>query len=168
MGLQATPLSTGIELSWETAREENNHFFEVMRSEDHEAWEALGTLPGAGNTTEVQSYTFQDAQPLQGTTYYRIKQVDYDGNFSFSAELSVESSEFASDFRFYPNPARNVLNLSPGLTRVDFFTPLGQLLRRYDLSEGQMTLSIDLAAGTYLISAFGSDGQVSGGLLRIE
>ena len=71
-------------LEWSTATERDNDFFVVERSSDGWLFEEVETVPGAGNSQSVLQYEFLDKYPLTGTSYYRLKQVDYSGEVSYS------------------------------------------------------------------------------------
>lgn len=68
-------------LRWQTASEVNNSHFTILRSGDLEQWEDAGTVPGAGHSQSLQDYVFYDMAPLAGTSYYRLRQTDFDGTF---------------------------------------------------------------------------------------
>ena len=84
-----------VRLEWKTASEINNDYFTVERSQDGTAWEAVTKVKGAGNTTEEQWYTGFDERPYPGTSYFRLKQTDYDGKFTYSEVVAatVEASK---------------------------------------------------------------------------
>jgi hypothetical protein len=79
-----------VNLYWSTVSEINNDYFTIERSVDGEHFEELLRKPGAGNSTIIQKYTDADAQPISGTSFYRLKQTDYDGNFTYSKTKSVK------------------------------------------------------------------------------
>jgi hypothetical protein len=88
-------------LDWSTATEINNAFFEVQRSKDNEAFEVIDIVNGSGNSTIVQSYKSIDEKPYDGISYYRLRQVDYDGVFTYSESVSVDmNSNNKFDFVF--------------------------------------------------------------------
>ena len=98
----------GIKLDWITATELNNHGFEIQRSIDGNEFVTIGFVKGKGTTTERSYYTYSDQFYFinENILYYRLKQVDYDGSFSFSNILSIENSS-ATEFTLaqnYPNP----------------------------------------------------------------
>jgi N-acetylneuraminic acid mutarotase len=89
-------------LEWTTASELNNDFFSVERSGDGHNYATIGQIPGQGTSDEINEYRFSDGQPLNGTSYYRLKQVDFDGSFSYS---SVQEFYFINEtIDIYPNP----------------------------------------------------------------
>jgi len=92
---------------WETMSEINNDYFSVERSADGENFEVLKTLPGAGNTTERKNYQWLDEQPLEGISFYRLRQTDYDGKYEVFDPVSVKRGEASEEFRLMstaPNP----------------------------------------------------------------
>ena len=97
-----------IQLFWQTESEINNKGFEIQRSPDGINWNNIGFLH-KDKSTDQQSYQYIDQNPNTGNNYYRLLQVDYDGNFSFSDMILVEfySRELIIDV--YPNPASDNL-----------------------------------------------------------
>lgn len=102
-----------VDVSWATASELNNDYFEVMRSVDANFWESIAQIDGAGTSDEINTYQFRDAVPFQGTVFYQIKQVDFNGSFSFSEVMEVEVG-FEDPLQLvpFPNPASGTLNLA--------------------------------------------------------
>lgn len=94
-----------VRLSWTTVRELNNAYFAVERSSDQQIWSDIGTVSGAGNSDEVQSYQMVDDHPFLGANYYRLKQVDHDGNFTYSSTLSITiANQLDRVIEVFPNP----------------------------------------------------------------
>jgi hypothetical protein len=112
---KASRLSYLVELEWATASEKNNSHFLVERSVDGKNFEILGRVNGAGNSTAMHQYRFTDDQPLRGTSYYRIRQVDFDGQHSFSKieilkfEEGIAANEIEVNL-IEPNPFNDYLN----------------------------------------------------------
>ncbi|MCU0432714.1 MAG: hypothetical protein MUC87_04605 [Bacteroidia bacterium] len=71
-------------LRWETASETNNARFEIERSADGEIFARIGTVAGAGTTSQPQQYSYFDAAAPEGIVYYRLKQVDFNGDYEYS------------------------------------------------------------------------------------
>ncbi len=79
-------------ISWTTDMEENNDYFSIERSADGKTFEQAATVAGAGNSTSKLVYSYTDSKALPGTSYYRLKQTDYDGKFTYSRIESVSRS----------------------------------------------------------------------------
>lgn len=79
-------------ITWKTSFESNNDYFAVFRSTDAENWTEMVRLPGAGTSTDVLSYSVTDAEPEDGINYYRIMQVDFDGQAASYGPLSFDNS----------------------------------------------------------------------------
>jgi hypothetical protein len=94
-----------VELSWETVTELNNDYFTIERSQNTRDWEYVAKVSGSGTTTERQSYSYVDGSPYKGLSYYRLKQTDFDGSFSYSEIRSVYISH--GMISFYPNPFKD-------------------------------------------------------------
>jgi hypothetical protein len=98
--------SNRVELNWQTASEKNNDFFEVQRSFDGKEFEVLGIVEGNGDSQEFIEYEFNDYSPLAGDSYYRLRQVDYDGAFEYSQVVRINRAQ-ASDLVVVPNPTQS-------------------------------------------------------------
>jgi len=81
----ATNLEESVLLEWTTASEENNDYFAIERSIDGVTWKVLGNVGGAGTTSATHYYSFEDTKPVSGISYYRLKQVDYNGEYTYSS-----------------------------------------------------------------------------------
>lgn len=78
-----------VKISWATATEENNNYFTIERSIDGVSFLPICTVKGAGNSSTQRKYSFVDSDPIIGTSYYRLKQTDYDGKFEIFNPVSV-------------------------------------------------------------------------------
>ncbi|MFO7447152.1 MAG: S8 family serine peptidase, partial [Ignavibacteriaceae bacterium] len=133
-----------VNLKWQTATEVNNYGFEIERLKNSkteglkdskiqrlEDWEKIGFVGGAGNSNSLKEYSFIDEKPINGKTLYRLKQIDNDGQFSYSEEVEVYSipMEYALD-QNYPNPFNPATNFgfrisNPGLVTLKLYDVLG-------------------------------------------
>mgnify|MGYP002335974278 CR=1 FL=1 len=95
----------GVNVNWATATEINNDYFSVEKSSDNRNFSEIGQVKGGGNKNSISKYMFEDSNPGMGTLYYRIKQTDYDGEFAYSAVVSVTPGKLISNVTFNPNPA---------------------------------------------------------------
>ncbi len=108
--VELTSLSGKIEngkviLNWETSSETNNRGFEIERSTDNTNFITRGFVEGQGTSTEKHHYSFSD-NALNGTIFYKLKQIDFNGKFKYSKSIKINST-FAVNFRLfqnYPNP----------------------------------------------------------------
>ena len=82
-----------IKLNWSTASEENNDYFEIQKSYDSEVFTPIGYVDGAGNSNEVLDYSYTDSETNKA--YYRLKQLDYDGEFEYSDIVVVKGNRRA-------------------------------------------------------------------------
>ena len=96
--------ASSIELNWSTASELNNDFFTIERASDVEKFEEVTTIKGQGTINTKTKYTAVDDSPLAGKSYYRLKQTDFDGKFTYSELRKVENTDIKTQFRIYPNP----------------------------------------------------------------
>lgn len=129
----ASVSGNNVMLQWTTATELNNLGFEVERRVTDTNYETIGYVAGAGTTTELRSYLFNDAKVPDGKYVYRLKQIDFNGQFNFSYEIEVEvnaPAEFALE-QNYPNPFNpsTTINYSiaeAGLVKIAVYNLLGQ------------------------------------------
>jgi hypothetical protein len=146
-----------VNLDWATASEINNSHFEVERSTNGLDWLQLGQLSGQGTTVGESHYAFSDITPLAGYNYYRIKQVDFDGNYSYSSvELVVFANGNLALSQIYPNPSRGIVQVDLPLNRDELLlnvTDMQGNLQYTEWVQGEST-SIDvshLPKGIYLV-----------------
>ena len=99
-------VGSSVVLNWTTATEVNNQGFEIERSSDGLNFNQIGYVPGFGTTTEPKSYSYSDQSVNTGLYYYRLKQIDFDGSFTYSnvAEVEVSLPTKFSLEQNYPNP----------------------------------------------------------------
>ncbi len=109
LSFKARYIGDAVQLDWATGSEDNNSHFVVERTHDGAHWETLGEVIGAGFSVEINRYQFIDENPYGDINYYRIKQVDFDGEFDYSkVEIISSLIERASyNIELYPNPARS-------------------------------------------------------------
>lgn len=95
-----------VELTWATASEEENAYFTIEKSFDGQDFEELSTIDGAGTTTAYLQYEFSDDSELASITYYRLKQTDFDGTFTYSKIIQVYQEKSGGYANLYPNPTQ--------------------------------------------------------------
>ncbi|MGH1435530.1 MAG: T9SS type A sorting domain-containing protein [Lewinella sp.] len=141
-----------ISLTFTTATETNNAYFNIERSTDSRGWKKLGSIAGAGTTQQEQQYSFLDETPLPGLNYYRIKQVDYDGSFSYSPIVSARWEGKAQVYLF-PNPTNDLLQISglpttDGPITIEIIDMAGRIMLRQTWNQSAINVA-SLADGVY-------------------
>ncbi|MEZ4982960.1 MAG: T9SS type A sorting domain-containing protein [Saprospiraceae bacterium] len=147
----------GVLLQWTTASEIDNDFFGVERSKDGKNWETIAILPGKGNSVQLNHYQYLDENPLNVTSYYRLKQTDFDGSENISSIQTIQAKT-SGNFSIFPNPVNNILTLeldnSSNAGEVIITDLLGNLVYKDFISEkeGRVELNLgQLKAGVYMI-----------------
>lgn len=115
----ATVTNNEIILNWKTATELNNQGFDIEKSFDNQNFEKIGFVSGRGTTTEMSHYSFIIKDVSSKETFYRLKQIDFDGHFEYSNVVEangIQVNNFSLE-QNYPNP------FNPG-TRIDFTLPV--------------------------------------------
>jgi hypothetical protein len=105
MYFKASLVTGSVLLNWATASETNNSHFEIQRSENGLLFTPLASVQGAGNSYKIINYSFTDDYLAYNTMYYRLKQVDFNGNFTYSNIAAVSMGYNAGSLVVYPNPA---------------------------------------------------------------
>lgn len=147
-----------VDLSWITATEINNHYFDVERSLDGTHFESIGKVDGAGNHSGLLNYSFADQSSVTGVVYYRLKQVDFDGTFAYSTirVVSILSNE---QVIVYPTPANageaiHVVISNPkddAPVTIEVVDMLGKTVIYYTGAGSSHVLQQALAKGLYLV-----------------
>ena len=167
----ATAQNKAVNLSWKTATEVNNYGFEVERIRNEELgirnWSKVGFVNGAGNSNSPKEYSFTDKSAASGKYLYRLKQLDNDGQYSYSKEVEVDlgtPTAFALE-QNYPNPFNpttsmqySVSSLPNGTVGKQFVT-----IKVFDMLGREVALLVngEKEPGTYT-AEFATTGLASG------
>ncbi len=106
-----------VELDWVTATEENNAGFEIERMLDNESsFTTVGWEDGNGNSLILRNYNYVDENNYSGVSYYRLKQLDFDGSFSYSDTRAVSGmqADIDTEISVFPNPVQDILQVRFG------------------------------------------------------
>ena len=167
IAFDATAYSDHVLTYWKTASEKNNNFFTVEKTKDGSTYTVVATVQGSGNSTTIMSYSTPDYAPYEGISYYRLKQTDYDGRYSYSPLVKIEFNSISeTSFNVYPNPSTGE-NLSIAISGqkdqeilVVLYDVLGKetYSKVYVLKDNGITVSAfdpdgKLASGIYIITA---------------
>jgi hypothetical protein len=162
-----------VVLHWSTASELNNLGFEVERKSGGDFY-TIGFVKGLGTTTEIQNYSFTDLHADKGINYYRLKQNDFNGKYTYSEEIEINFTGFLffSLDQNYPNPFNPntsiLFNLaSESKVSLKVFDLLGQEIKQLvnsNLTAGHHTVEFDASqfnSGIYFyrLEAIGSNGE---------
>jgi parallel beta-helix repeat protein len=154
----ATPSGKDVLLNWSTVSETNNSYFILEGSTDGVNFTSLGTVNGAGNSSSVKNYSFDDPNVEAQNTYFRLIQVDINGNQMASNIVTIDAST-SGNFTVYPNPFENAVTIKSDnsfqngtITVIDL---LGKEVFRQNnvsMSDAPLTLGLnDLKGGVYFL-----------------
>jgi hypothetical protein len=153
---------SNVVVKWGTDMELNNDHFQIQRSLDAENWETVAYTPGQGQSNTLHQYETVDQQPVPGTSYYRVMQMDYSGAPTYSFVVTVEYSSQIPDLDVYPIPGNDLVNITGNASSgsVKMMDMLGQVVREVDLESNQkIQWQIDdLPEGNYLIQLTNTAG----------
>ena len=146
-----------IELQWTVASETNNEGFQVQKSKDGRNWENIGFVGGAGNTHIDQAYSWLDTSPSSGANYYRLVQIDFDYQYSYSELVVVNyTPDLVPVITISPNPVKNNFRLTVNTTIFDasisIYSPEGKLVKKVLVDEVGNDIDIStLPTGLYYV-----------------
>jgi hypothetical protein len=168
ISFEAKLLDAKVKLSWATASETNNDYFTIEHSENAKNFKPIVIIDGAGNSNTVLRYQAFDNDPVQGVNYYRLKQTDFDGKYSYSQIISVNTGGAADEAAikvtsFGPNPFSTYFMMtftaeSDQLVNINIFNSGGQLVysEPYGATSGENTYTyndhLNLPRGIYLVN----------------
>ena len=160
---EVTSIGNIAKIDWVTASEFNSDYFTVERSRDGLNFNILATITGAGSTSSETSYSLIDDQPLDGTSYYRLTQTDFDGTSETFNIVALNRINTTIDFTVHPNPSngRDITlsfnNAGNDEVLVVLYNIMGEQVysKIAVLDNGSAVIAIDsekkLAPGVYLI-----------------
>lgn len=151
---------SGVELAWKTASEHNNSHFNILRSSDLTNWEEISRIQGAGNSTITSNYSYTDAKPLPGISYYMLKQTDFNGDSKKYDPISIScDNKEDNTFKLYPNPVSEQLtfafsNAIEESVFIHIYDMYGRLVKSETFNNGGAVFVIpvqEMSAGVYNI-----------------
>jgi hypothetical protein len=154
-----------MRLTWSTSSEQNNSHFNIEKSTDAIIYTTIGTVPGSGNSNVIQHYDFEDHVSYNTNTYYRIKQVDLNGNFTYLPTISVNCMS-QNDFQVYPSPFSDQLTVYVNLVNTDLLIEVQDMLGKQVHSQVLVANSGNLniqtqtwASGCYIVNISKCGGE---------
>ena len=157
ISFNAALVQKNVELVWITETEINNDYFTIERSTDLEQWELVKKINGAGNSNTPLHYIVVDENPYKGISYYRLKQTDFNGVFTYSKVVIIDNKEL-DDILVYPNPVKDVLTIKTTCDNcnIKIYSALGQLV--YNGNEKKINTS-NWAKGVYEVVVVNNNGS---------
>ena len=148
-----------VAIVWTTASETNNSHFLVEHSIDGKLFNEIGKIDGAGNSSKSISYSFMHKNPAQGRNYYRLKQIDFDGAYSYGPIEQVSIKSVSQNFSVAPNPFFDQLTVSlsqpmESRSSLKIIDVVGRVVLTQDIPQDQLRFTLDLATlepGVYFI-----------------
>lgn len=156
-------LDESIKLNWTTASEINNDLFEIQRSINALDWETIGEIHGAGNSSSETRYSYIDNYPKSAVSYYRLKQIDYNGKGVYSEKLKIN---YRIDLKtvIFPNPNNGEFTFiisgdNESETKLIIRSSSGQVIYNQDIMEKETIIVLDnQPAGMYYYTVINSRG----------
>lgn len=171
-----------VSVNWTTLSEVNNYFFTIEKTnellesinhhglhEDLSLWTQCGIVNGT-NKNNVMNYSFIDKNPFPGVSYYRIKQTDFSGEFSYSRIVLVTGINEKREIKIYPNPAKDILTIeAEDITSISLLNMLGKKVyeSKADSYEIHTIRTQNIPDGMYILKLEMSDGSISTSKIRI-
>jgi hypothetical protein len=160
-----------IHLLWSTASEIDNNYFSIERSQDAISFEEILRMTGAGNSNTTLYYSAIDYDPYNGTAYYRLKQTDFDGKYTYSNIVAVDF-EKSFTFSIYPNPfiATSLITIKcvyeTKNAKLWVYNTFGEIMTNIPLT-GPLTIlkTVNLPSGIYFYRLIDNDKIIQSGKL---
>jgi hypothetical protein len=157
-----------VDITWATATESNNDYYTIEKSKDGVSFETSSIVDAAGNSLSMINYKDIDANPYEGISYYRLKQTDFNGTYSYSKIVAVNYSLSDDGITIFPNPTDGELNINiKDLEGKEVLVVIRDITGKECFSkvvlsqENQQLIAVDserkLASGTYIITASSSN-----------
>ncbi len=164
LSFRARPVRSEVKINWVTATETNTDYFTVERSADGVMYEAVASVPGAGNSSINTYYNIYDSNPLAGLSFYRLRETDLDGTNVYFQPVSVHFDNISGEFEMTASHSSNdqivvtILSSSQDDFVLDFYDSIGKLLYHHSgkLERGYQDFTIPLsnkAVGICMITA---------------
>lgn len=156
--VKAQMVNEDAKISWQTFQELNTASFDVEHSTDGRNFKKLASVAASGSNNGVNNYPYLHIQPPVGINYYRIRQVDIDGHFSYSVVVTVLQKNQLTQTLIAPNPVNDILNIIEPRQRfiasAEIYNTSGKLLLKKEIEAEVEVFSMPVqkfAAGIYLL-----------------
>ena len=155
-------------IKWTTITELNNDYFIIEKAGEDGQFIEIGTVQGAGSSTSQLNYSFMDKDRNDGVTYYRIKQVDFDGKSSTGYVKSIDCA--TENVKIYPNPFNTEIKVELGKviqsenSFIQITNALGQVMYTQSLNKDASIIRVnssDYKKGLYFVTIFTDDKTIT-------
>jgi len=170
LNFTATVIKGDVDLNWETATELNNDYFTVQRSDEGLDFSDIGKIQADVSRETTHKYNYVDRNPFFGRSYYRLKQTDFDGAYTYSALRMIKIEEPMSKMTVFPNPAKDsefsldFYNSLETPTAVVVYDVMGRIVFSGVVNQGVRIYAIHLSnnskTGEYIVKAANTDFNV--------
>lgn len=156
IGFEARVQKNNISLNWVTLSEVNNSRFEIWVSSDEMIFNKIGTVNGAGNSENTNTYQFDYKPQALGIYYFKLVQIDIDGTTDESNVVSAIFFSQTPDLNFYPNPTNKSITFhnfeTENIYNVAIFSDQGVLIKNGQVSSSSPTFNTnEIPAGAYVL-----------------
>lgn len=154
----ATIKDNSCQIIWSVFTQLNNDKYTIEHSTDGRSFSPIGEIAGDGTSNIIKHYEYIHTSPSIGINYYRIKQVDYDGKYSYSDIANVRY-DGSGETNIFPNPATSNVTITTSVhTSLQIVDVYGRVLSKEDISEGQNTIDLEqLPNGFYIFALENGD-----------
>ncbi|PLX03007.1 MAG: hypothetical protein C0594_11260 [Marinilabiliales bacterium] len=157
-----------VNLDWITLSEENNNYFTIERSGTDGDFKEIARIQGADNSNDKLYYNHIDKKPLQGCSYYRLKQTDYDETSTYSKPVTIYFNHMTNENKVYYSNENRQLHLylnNNGNNNVQIYSSDGKMIYSSPLSDNDTsTISVsdlNLSKGVYIVKVFSNTETTS-------
>lgn len=160
----------GNKLLWKTASEINNDYFIVQKSTDTKTYTDLGIIDGNGNSNTTIEYDFIDESSTDELSYYRLKQIDFDGKYKYSKIIVLQLSNGDQEINIYPNPSTTNFSFDISTSNNEVYTISYTNItgtsyhEKINITEGTNTYQVnnfvELPNGIYFVQILNENGAV--------
>jgi len=166
LNFDAVDNESNVNLQWQTTNERDIDLFSVERSADGRTFETIGSVTPANNGNLKNDYTSTDLQPLNGTSFYRLKIADRDNTLTYSRIVTIRRQANGKALQIFPNPATDVVNVQINANEpitLEIVDAGGRIWKQQTINlHGNTTLPVDVQAlpsGNYFLLMKGSSTQ---------
>ncbi len=169
LAFNAKTVEDNVQLNWATASEVDNDYFQVERSEDGRTFSTIAMITGAGTTNTLQTYEVMDKSPFLGDNFYRLKQVDLDGKFTYS-DIVIATVNAEREIKLYPVPVSDQLSIDYSSTNEEAISlmvtdALGRVVfvKEVEVLKGFNQLNVDfrnIPQGSYFVTIQSSSDRM--------